>query len=286
MTWFRVDDDFHHHPKVMRIPARYRNDACGVWLLCGSWAARYGTDGFVPSDVVRQFDSRERMAARLVDVGLWTEEKRDGQTGYVFHEWLERQPSNAETTARKQRNAERQRRFRERRNGLDPTPGGPGDGADTGDDQYEYDEPEPDEHDNQLTSNATRNALRNGATNATPTRPVPYPSTSRGNLGGESLELHAQTINNPHPKRPRCERHRDLPDDDPGPPCHGCRVAREIAESSTADAVAASRAQRAQARAQVDQCDACDDVGWLLGDDHTPVEPARRCTHRPLRSVS
>lgn len=180
MTWFRVDDDFHSHPKVMRIPARYRNEACGVWLLCGTYAARYSTDGFVSTTIVRQHDPRERMAARLVDVGLWLPDKQDGQTGYSFHEWSERQPSAAETTARRHANAERQRRFRERRNGVDPTPTPPASRDETADYQDEHDSDDDSTPHVDQPRNADRNALRNGGTNGTPTRPDPTRTKDSG----------------------------------------------------------------------------------------------------------
>lgn len=210
MTWFRADDDFYDHPKVMRIPVRYRNEACGVWLRAGTWAARYSTDGFLPTDIVRSFDPRERTAARLVEVGLWAEDKRDGQTGYSFHQWLERQPSVAETTSRKQRNAERQRRFRERRNGVDPVPEPP-DGCDEPiDDQHEYDIDDIDYEPTFESSNGTRNALRNGATNATPSRPVPLSTSSGAVRSDSSSSVGRQTS----PARKRASpRGTRIPDD-------------------------------------------------------------------------
>lgn len=40
----------------------------------------------------------------------------------------------------------------------------------------------------------------------------------------------------------------------------------------------AAREGRASA---IRRCRRCDPCGWKLGPDHTPVEPAVRCDHRP-----
>lgn len=92
MTWFRVDDKFHDHPKVRKL----RGDklaAAGLWSLAGSWSSDNLTDGFVPTEIVQRFDPEERYAERLVEVGLWLPAERDGETGYTFHQWGERQPT-------------------------------------------------------------------------------------------------------------------------------------------------------------------------------------------------
>jgi hypothetical protein len=106
VTWFRVDDKFHDHPKTRRLRAD-KLPAAGLWSLAGSWAADNLTDGFVPTEIVQRFDPKQRYAKRLVEVGLWGLGERDGEDGYEFHEWMSWQPSKAEVLAVRASNARR-----------------------------------------------------------------------------------------------------------------------------------------------------------------------------------
>jgi hypothetical protein len=101
MPWFKVDDKLHDHRKARKAGAT----AMGVWVLAGSWAADGLTDGFVPADVLPRW-GRPRDAARLVDAGLWYPDEQDGEKGWRFHEWDERQPSRAETLEKRATKAE------------------------------------------------------------------------------------------------------------------------------------------------------------------------------------
>lgn len=105
MTWFRIDDKFHDHPKVRRL-GKDRLPAIGLWSACGSWAADTLSDGFVPSEVVRRFDPRERYAARLVETGLWSAAEHRGETGYCFHQWTDYQPTRSEVEDRRAERAD------------------------------------------------------------------------------------------------------------------------------------------------------------------------------------
>lgn len=104
MPWFRVDDNFSHHAKVMAAG----NAACGLWVRAGAWSMQQLTDGFVPSHVARQLGTAKE-AARLVEVGLWI----DQGDGYLFHEWSGRQPSRVQVEAEREAARERQRKARE-----------------------------------------------------------------------------------------------------------------------------------------------------------------------------
>lgn len=104
MPWFKVDDTFAHHAKVMAAG----NAAVGLWCRSGAWSMQQLTDGFVPNHVARQLGTRAE-AKRLCDCGLWVE--KDG--GYLFHEWEQRQPSRAQVHADREAAAERQRKARE-----------------------------------------------------------------------------------------------------------------------------------------------------------------------------
>lgn len=91
MPWFKVDDKLHDHRKARAAGPT----AMGVWLLAGSWAADNLTDGFVPSSVLKRW-GRPRDANKLVEVGLWHAAEQDGEKGWRFHEWAERQPTRAQ----------------------------------------------------------------------------------------------------------------------------------------------------------------------------------------------
>ena len=54
MPWFRVDDTFSHHAKVMAAG----NAAIGLWVRAGAWSMQQLTDGFIPTHVAKQLGSR------------------------------------------------------------------------------------------------------------------------------------------------------------------------------------------------------------------------------------
>jgi hypothetical protein len=107
VTWFRVDDTFSTHPKVLRAG----NAALGLWARAGSWSAAQLTDGFVPTDMVAVLGGRKSDVAKLIDVGLW--EPVHG--GYKFHQWEQYQPTRKQVEADRAAWRERQRKARERK---------------------------------------------------------------------------------------------------------------------------------------------------------------------------
>lgn len=106
MPWFRVDDTFSHHAKVMAAG----NAAIGLWVRAGAWSMQQLTDGFIPTHVAKQLGTRAE-CNRLVDAGLWVEK----DDGWQFHEWDQRQPSRVQVFAEREAAAERQRKAREKR---------------------------------------------------------------------------------------------------------------------------------------------------------------------------
>ena len=107
MPWFKVDDGFAVHPKALKAG----NAACGLWVRAGSWAMQQLTDGFIPDHVLPTLGTK-REAQALVDAGLWER----GVSGWMFHEWTERQPSREQVEKDRADAAERQRKAREKRN--------------------------------------------------------------------------------------------------------------------------------------------------------------------------
>jgi hypothetical protein len=79
MTYFKVDDHFHSHPKILDLGL----DAVGLWTLAGSWSGEQLTDGFIPSSLIARLGGSPETAQALVDAGLW--EIAEG--GYLFHDW-------------------------------------------------------------------------------------------------------------------------------------------------------------------------------------------------------
>jgi hypothetical protein len=110
MTWFRVDDKFYSHEKVLRIPRAVRPEALGTWVLCGTWSAHFERDGFVPTHMVDELGGTPAGVAALVEVGLW----RTRRNGYQFVNFAEFNPTRSEKLASRRADAERQARKRAR----------------------------------------------------------------------------------------------------------------------------------------------------------------------------
>lgn len=104
MPWFKVDDTLAFHAKTVAAG----NAAMGLWVRAGAWSMQTLSDGFVPTQIVRQIGTRSE-AKRLVDADLWTEK----DDGYMFHEWTQRQPTRAKVQSDREANAERLRKWRE-----------------------------------------------------------------------------------------------------------------------------------------------------------------------------
>ena len=103
---YLLDDDWDNDPRVSRAGTA----AFGLYTRCGMWAARHLTDGFVPTEIATTYGSRE-WVAKLVDVGLW----QTLEHGFQMPDYLIRNPTAEKERARRERNAERQRRWREGR---------------------------------------------------------------------------------------------------------------------------------------------------------------------------
>lgn len=101
MPWFKVDDTLYSHPKWVAAPLSAR----GLWTSAGSWCASHLQDGFVPRHALALFGARARDATELVRVGLWDEV--DG--GWMFHDWLDLQPSREDVLALRRSGAARQK---------------------------------------------------------------------------------------------------------------------------------------------------------------------------------
>lgn len=114
MTWFKVDDQFPRHPKVLRAGT----DAAWLFVAGGCYCAQYLTDGRIPKDALMgltQLRNPVKLAARLVEVGLW----HDHGAEWEVHDYLVYNPSREHVEAERRKAAERRakgtRASRERR---------------------------------------------------------------------------------------------------------------------------------------------------------------------------
>lgn len=94
MTWFRVDDQFHSHPKVTGLSA----SALALWVLAGSWSACHRTGGYVPSTTLASLlgGAGSDAAGELVRRGLWAR----AVGGWQFHDWAVYNATSLEALAR------------------------------------------------------------------------------------------------------------------------------------------------------------------------------------------
>jgi hypothetical protein len=92
LTWFKVDDSFHSHPKVLAAsPA-----ALGLWVVAGSWSGSNLSDGFVPDHVLpRLVPDSVTLAKELTTAGLW----KRVRGGYRFHDWSDFNPESGAVLA-------------------------------------------------------------------------------------------------------------------------------------------------------------------------------------------
>jgi hypothetical protein len=136
MTWFRSDDSFYDHPKVRRIPRRYRLAACGLWQAMGAYCARHATDGRFTAEDAFDLLGTPALVGWLVEVGLWERDDApvappagnagNGVIGGVaaeacnalrFHDWADYQETRKQVMSRRKTSRERVARWREKQAG-------------------------------------------------------------------------------------------------------------------------------------------------------------------------
>lgn len=104
MTWFKVDDAFWSHPKVIDLSA----EAVALWVRGGSYSAKHLTDGVVTNGAIRMLGYTRDAAVELVHAGLWDADGPD----WVFHDWLDYQPTRESVEAEREAARERMKRVR------------------------------------------------------------------------------------------------------------------------------------------------------------------------------
>ncbi|NLG55650.1 MAG: hypothetical protein GX542_08380 [Rhodococcus sp.] len=201
MPWVKLDDRFPSHRKVALLSDR----AFRLHVSAICWCSENLTDGRIADrelPLVAHIRGIKATAKQLEDAGLWT---RTGD-GWEVHDFLDYNPSREQVLAERKKNAERQERFRRRKNGKPTPPDGSGtpsngvsngvtaEGADAAE-THDGDTTEARRrHDGDTTATGSRheeqtepqvNGIRNGVTNGAPSRPVPTPTPSMADVGGE-----------------------------------------------------------------------------------------------------
>ncbi|MEU3355254.1 hypothetical protein [Streptomyces sp. NPDC037389] len=156
MPWVRLDDHFPTHRKVAMLTDRAFR--LHVSALC--WCAANLTDGRISDRELRLVAHVRGMTAtarQLEDAGLWDRV----EDGWVLHDFHDYQPTADHVRAERERNAARQRAYRQRRAADDGTVAAPGERVS-----------------NAVTHGVT-NGVSNPVSNSAPsrTRPVPVPGS-------------------------------------------------------------------------------------------------------------
>lgn len=106
MAWFRLDDVFHAHPKVLAAG----NAAVGLWVRAATYSAAYELDGRVPAHVAEGYAGRPREIELLTESGLWLPNGH----GFVIRDFLQYNPA-ADNGERRAERLEAKRRGGEAR---------------------------------------------------------------------------------------------------------------------------------------------------------------------------
>jgi hypothetical protein len=205
MTWVRLDDRFPSHRKVALLTDR----AFRLHVSAICWCSENLTDGHI-SDRELTLVTRGRgvkaTAQQLEAAGVW--DRVD--SGWVIHDYLEYNPSREQVLLERKKNAERQERFRQRKNGKPTPPSGSDDASRNGGsngvtrtgDAHEDDanatrrrhEDDVSAYGNHSAADGNSQATgpRNGVSNEVPSRPVPTPTPYMAEVEGESARSSAR----------------------------------------------------------------------------------------------
>lgn len=199
MPWVKLDDRFPSHRKVALLSDR----AFRLHVSAICWCSENLTDGRITDrelPLVAKVRGVKATAQQLADAGLW--DRTDD--GWMIHDYLDFNPSREQVLAERKKNAERQERFRRRKNGKPVPPDGSGNGGSNGVTPESTQTPETHDgdtnaarrrHDGDTTATGTGSlfddepqvsAIRNGVTNDVPSRPVPSRPLSMADVDGGS----------------------------------------------------------------------------------------------------
>jgi hypothetical protein len=107
VSWIRLDDQAHAHPKINRVWMQGPPEALGFYFLALSYCGCYLTDGYVDHSFIVQKlpNSHERVLEALEAAGLI--ERREGHgAGFDIHDYLELNPSRRQIEADRRRKSQ------------------------------------------------------------------------------------------------------------------------------------------------------------------------------------
>lgn len=108
--FFPVPDEIYSDPSYLELSA----NALRLWTFAGAWSAHHLRDGYVPTSVLPMWAADpEQTAEELVAQRVW----RRAKGGFQYVHWP-KQATKAYVEAERERNREKQRRYRERGNRL------------------------------------------------------------------------------------------------------------------------------------------------------------------------
>lgn len=120
MVWFKLDDRFHSHPKLLRLRSDFPRTwqrSVSLWTVAASWCSEHERDGRVPDSMLGHFGATQNDARQLQAVGLWARIEPDE---WLFHDWEVYQPSSTKLRREREEGATRARRSREARSTKAP----------------------------------------------------------------------------------------------------------------------------------------------------------------------
>jgi hypothetical protein len=104
VVWFRIDDGWHSHPKVIDVSLAAR----GLWATAGSWCGQHLTDGAVPTKMLKAWGGTPKLVDELVRAGLW----KVSEAGYQFHDWSALNPLRADVLKSRAADVQRKKESR------------------------------------------------------------------------------------------------------------------------------------------------------------------------------
>lgn len=183
MPWVRLDDRFPSHRKVALLSDR----AFRLYVSALCWSSENLTEGRILEKelpLVARIRGVKASAAELEQAGLWDR----ADAGWVIHDYLEYNPDRAKVKAEREANAARQQAWRDRKKAeREAKRNAERNGVTDGPEEQQNDASATRRrHDGDTTtlrsdetnqSSSQVNEIRNGVSNAAPSRPVlPSPS--------------------------------------------------------------------------------------------------------------
>lgn len=105
MSWVKLDDNFHAHPKVLRVGLA----GAGLFARALSYCACYETNGFVPREwVALQEEGQADLGRTLVHAGLW----EPIEDGYRIQDYLDYNPSREQLAAQREKDRAKKEQMR------------------------------------------------------------------------------------------------------------------------------------------------------------------------------